>query len=101
MSSENSLTFVLSNRGIKNSSTAHQKAIYDGYQYRFKENNKNSSRYICTNTECYACITIKDNVIIKSCGQHYHQNLTESQFKIIKAKQELKKDVLPNKSKTL
>ncbi|CAF0969509.1 unnamed protein product [Brachionus calyciflorus] len=62
MSSENSLTFVLSNRGIKNSSTAHQIAIYDGYQYRFKENNKNSSRYICTNTECQARVKKRHNV---------------------------------------
>lgn len=87
--------YISSNFAIENVKNGHQVAIVNNYRYWWKCNNKDmSARYVCSDKDCYASIRIKDNLVVKQGGKHYHEKILESELKILKAQQELKKEVI-------
>ena len=78
--------------------------IYQNYHYWWAEENKNSTRYTCSeriNKKCGGSITISANIVIRSTGHTGHNCLNDNQVKILIKGQELKKTVETNIAQTV
>lgn len=78
MESESNLKFIKSNYGLNIENKSHSIALYKGHRYRWKGDNKNSSRYVCTDPSFYASITINEDEVVKTRGKHLHEALANS-----------------------
>lgn len=88
------IIYIESNFGIEKVKNSHPVAIHNNFRYWWRTSNKDLSvRYVCSEKNCYASIKIKDNKVIKQSGKHYHDPLTDSEILLLKATQDLKKEV--------
>ena len=99
--SDNTVKFLKSNYALNVLNSSHPIAIHNGYKYRWKANNKQTTRYVCTDSTCYASLTLNGDQLVKSRGKHMHEAITDSQLLILEATQDLIMEVLGNNSKSL
>ncbi|CAF1150970.1 unnamed protein product, partial [Brachionus calyciflorus] len=60
------LTYIESNFGIEKVKNSHPVVIFKNFRYWWRIENKDSShRYVCSESNCYASIRIKENKVIK------------------------------------
>ncbi|RNA02875.1 Ragulator complex LAMTOR3, partial [Brachionus plicatilis] len=90
------------NFGIDNIKNSHPIIIYKNFRYWWRTDNKDSStRYVCSETNCFASIRIKQNKVVKQNGKHYHDSLTDSEIILLKSTQDLKKEVTADITKSI
>ncbi|CAF1063730.1 unnamed protein product [Brachionus calyciflorus] len=99
--SETTVKFLKSNYALNVLNSSHPIAVHNGHKYRWKANNKQTTRYVCTDSTCYASLTLNGDQVIKSRGKHMHETITDSQLLILEATQDLTSEFLENNSKSL
>lgn len=94
MEDSEDIIYIESNFGIEKVKNSHSVVIYKNFRYWWsKENKDTSTRYVCSEKECYASIRIKDNKVTKLGGKHYHDPITIGEIALLRASQDLKKEV--------
>ncbi|RNA23729.1 Ragulator complex LAMTOR3 [Brachionus plicatilis] len=102
MEDSEEIIYIESNFGIEKVKNSHSVVIYKNFRYWWsKENKDTSARYICSEKECYASIRIKDNKVTKLGGKHYHDPITIGEIALLRASQDLKKEVTKDVSKSI
>ncbi|RNA13083.1 hypothetical protein BpHYR1_017495 [Brachionus plicatilis] len=66
------VSFITSIFGTTEQKNAHPIAIYENYSYWWKRDNKKSTQFVCSHESCYASIHLKDDIVLKESGKHYH-----------------------------
>lgn len=70
--------------------------IYNNQIYWWKEDNKNSKRFVCIRRDkdlCPASITIKDNKVIRASPHLNHLPMSDDDIILFSAEKSLKKEV--------
>ena len=93
--------FIASNFNIENKQNSHPIAIYNKYFFWWKRNNKTSTNYVCSNSSCHASIQLRGDEVLKSSGRHLHDEMTELEIQHLIAKQDLKKAITSDFSKSI
>ncbi|RNA32908.1 Ragulator complex LAMTOR3, partial [Brachionus plicatilis] len=107
--SDEKIVFLKNNLSLLDANGAHDILLFQNRQYWFKEHNlkSNTTRYVCcqkAKNKCFASITIRnsEHTIARLNDNHSCSNiLNDAKIATKKAEQELKYNVLSNKSKSI